>query len=287
MHLKGLAAAGAGVMVLSCDALLIRLISADAWTIVFWRGLLVALSFAAVVMLRSGRRTPAAFAAIGWPGLAAAALLGIATVMFVSSITRTAVANTLVIVAAIPLFAALFGRLFLGETVALRTWLAMLAAIGGILVLASGSLRHGGLAGDGLAVGVAILIGGYLTVLRHARVVDMLPALALSGVVAAGLAALPATPLSIDSDDVVYVGLLGLVVMPTATGLIAQGPRYLPAAEVSLLMLLETVLGPLWVWLLLGETPTREAFLGGAVVIAALAWHSLAGLRRAGAMPRL
>lgn len=273
-------------MILSCDALLIRLISADAWTIVFWRGLLVALSLAVLVALRSGRRTPAAFVAIGRAGLAAAVLLGVASVMFVGSITLTAVANTLVIAAAIPLFAALFARLFLGERVAVHTWLAMAAAIGGIVVLASGSLRHGGLVGDGLALGVAILIGGYFTVLRHARVVDMLPALALSGVVAAGLAAVPATPLSIDADDIVYVGLLGLVVIPTATGLIAQGPRYLPAAEVSLLVLLETVLGPLWVWLLLGETPTAEAFLGGAVVLAALAWHSVAGLRRNRAVPR-
>ena len=284
-HAKGLAITAAGVTVLSSDALLIRLISADAWTIVFWRGVLVAVSFSVLLAVSRGRGIGAAFRAVGWRGLLAAVLLGLSMAMFVGSIAMTAVANTLVIVAAIPLFAALFARLFLREAVALRTWIAILAAICGIVLLVSGSLRYGGLPGDLMAIGVAVLMGGYFTALRYARHLDMRPALALSGLVAAGVAAWPAAPLTLEADDVLYVALLGLVVLPTASGLISLGPRYLPAAEVSLLMLLETVFGPLWVWLLLGETPTTEAFAGGAVVIAALVWHSAAGLRRTRAAP--
>lgn len=283
-HLKGLAITTAGVLVLSPDSLLVRLIETDPWTLLFWRGVLMAISLTVVVALYHRSRLPAAFRAIGWHGALSATMFGVSSMFFVLALTHTLVANVLVIIAASPLFAALFARLFLKERVAPRTAVAIATAIAGIAVLVFGSMagKGGGtLFGDMCALGSATLIAGHFTVLRAAGDrADMTPSVALSGVIAALIAIPFATPTAVDAADVGYLLLLGLVVLPVAFGLIAIGPRYLPAPEVGLLMLLETVLGPIWVWLAVGEEPGAYAFVGGAIVIATLALHSLAGLAR-------
>lgn len=290
-HLKGLAITAAGVLVLSPDSLLVRLIETDPWTLLFWRGVLMAISLTVVVAIYHRRRLFTAFRAIGWHGLVSATMFGVSSTFFILGLTHTLVANVLVILAASPLFAALFARVFLKERVATRTVIAIAAAIIGISVLVFGSIsgqEGGSLFGDLCALGSAMLIAGHFTVLRAAGDrADMTPSVACSGVVAALIATPFAAPASVNPGDVGYLLLVGLVVLPVAFGLIAIGPRYLPAPEVGLLMLLETILGPIWVWLVVGEKPGIHAFIGGAIVISTLALHSLAGLvrhRRRGAV---
>ena len=108
----------------------------------------------------------------------------------------------------------------------------------------------------------------------------MTPTVALGGLLAALFAWPLAAPLALTLSDALFSALLGLVVLPVSLVLIAIGPRYLPASEINLVMLLEVVLGPYWVWLALGEEPGIRAFVGGAIVLATLTLHSVAGLRR-------
>ena len=221
-----------------------------------------------------------AFRAPGRAGLLAGLLLGTSTICFVLSIRHTLVANTLIIVGASPLVAALLSRIFLHEPVARRTWVAIVFALVGIYITVSDNLHQGLFYGDLFALGTACCMGGNLSVVRSVPHLDMTSSIAIGGIFAA-LAVLPvAAPFSIAPPDVFYLLLLGICVLPISFGLITLGPRYLPAPEVSLLMLLETVVGPLWVWLLLAENPGPRAFAGGALVLFTLGIHSLLGLRR-------
>ena len=277
---KGLIIVVLGVLVLTPDTLLIRLIAVDHWTLLVWRGLLQALGLSVLVACFHGRDTLACFRAVGLAGYSAAFLFALGTVLFVVALSYTSVANTLIIVASAPFFAALASRVFLGEEIALRTWIAILVALGGIVLLALESLGSGALWGDLAALGVAMAMGGNFTVVRHARAVNMIPAMALSGVIVA-LVAAPIAPSSVVLDDaqLAFMLAMGLFVVPVSFALITLGPRYLPAAEVSLLTQLEAVLGPLWVWLVIGEAPGPWGLAGGAVVIATLTIHSLLALR--------
>lgn len=272
-HLRGTLMATAGVLVLSPDGLILRLIEADRWTVVFWRGLLMAAALAVFLTLRHRGSILRQVRAVGRPGLLSGALFAASTVFFVSSISLTTVANTLVIVTAAPLFGAVMSYVFLREALALRTWLAILVAALGILVIFSGSLGGGTLLGDLCAVATAFCMAGNLVVIRHARAVSMLPAIVLSGVLAA-LVVLPlAAPFSVGARDAGLLLLLGLVILPVSFGLITLAPRHIPAPEVSLIMLLEAILGPLLVWATLGETPGAATFAGGGLVLGTLAVH--------------
>jgi drug/metabolite transporter (DMT)-like permease len=278
-HVKGLLITGGGILVLTPDSLLVRLISADAWTLLWWREVLMAVGLAMGLLAVYRGKTAAAFRAVGKSGCFIALTFAGSSISFILALTYTSVANTLVIVSAAPLFSAILARVFLAETVPRRTWVAILLALVGIALLVSDSLGRPSLLGDGCALLTALFMAMTLTITRHARAVSMIPAIAVSGVVGA-LAVWPlAQPLSVAEADVAFLAIMGLVMLPISFGAVTLGPRYLPAPEVSLLFLMETVLGPLWVWLVLGEDPGPRALLGGAIVVATLAGHSALGFR--------
>ena len=279
-HLKGILLAVGGILVLSPDSLLVRLIGADVWTLLFWRGLLLPVALVPLVVLRHHRESIAAFRRIGRAGCLAGGLLAGSTLFFVQALTHTSVANTLIIIGIGPLFAAFVSRLFLKEPVAGRTWIAILFALVGIWITVSGDLGSGRWLGNLCAIVAALCHAGYLVVLRSARQVDMTPAIALGGLLAAAVVWPLASPLCVSAPDVLFLALLGLVVLPVSLGLISLAPRYLPAPEVNLIMLLEIALGPCWVWLVLGEVPGWRAFVGGGIVVVTLIVHSLVALRR-------
>ncbi|MFQ6023971.1 MAG: DMT family transporter [Acidiferrobacterales bacterium] len=279
-HVRGVLLATTGILILSPDALILRLVEADLWTLVFWRGLLTALALAIFFVVSYPRKVLTYIRAVGGAGLLASVFFSITSILFVTAITLTTVSNTLVIISAASLFAAILSLVFLRERIPRRTWIAAITAFAGITVIFSGSLGGGALLGDICALGTALFIGAHLTVIRYARAINMVPTLALSGIITAVIVLPLAAPLSIGTHDFVLLSLLGLVILPIATGMIILAPRFLPAAEVSLIMLLETVFGPLWVWLVLNERPSVETFLGGAVVLGTLAIHAVLGLRQ-------
>lgn len=282
-HWRGIILTVTAVLVLSPDALLVRLIDTDPLTLIFWRGALSALAILFFLGCLWGRSTWFNLLRIGRPGLLSSGIAAVGTILFVYALRTTSVANTLVILAATPLFSALLSRLFLGERIARRTWLAIGVGLGGILLLFAGNLGQGTLAGDLCALAAAGCWAGNLVVLRHARSVNMTPAVALGGALAALLAlVLGARPLAVAPADFGLLLLLGGLVLPLSFALITLGPRHLPAAEVSLILLLETFLGPLWVWWVLGEVPNPPTIIAGALILGTILLHSLASLRGAG-----
>ena len=279
---RGLVLSAAGMLVLSPDGLLLRLIEdAGLWDIVFFRSLFTGIALLVVLLIRHRRRVFAACLGAGRRGLVAALLMTATNLSFLGAITHTTVANTLVMLATLPLFGAILGRLLLGERVRRRTWVAIAAALAGVAVMFAGSLGGGTWVGDLLALLTAFVMGLNLVNLRRATGGEIVPALCLSGFLAATVAALMSGGMpTVSGHDLGLLILLGFVVVPLSFTLFFTGVRFVPAAEVALLALIETVLGPLWVWLGVGEVPTPLAFVGGIVVIAAIAGNSLAALRR-------
>lgn len=279
-HLYGILVTAAGVLLLTPDGLLVRLISTDTATLLFWRGLLFSIGIFGFYLFRRGSATAGIVRAMGRRGLLAALLFTFSTFFFVLALTHTSAANALVIISTAPLFAALFSWLILKESIHLTTWIAIGICIGGISVIFIGSVGGGSRHGDFYAIVCAFMIAGQITTVRHARSIDMVPSLGISGVLTA-LIALPfSAPIAITGLDFFYLCILGLVILPGAFGLITIGPRYISAPEVSLLMLMESILGPFWVWLVLAEVPSQETVIGGAIVIMTLVIHTGIAYRR-------
>lgn len=274
----GVALTAGGVVILSPDALLFRLLDSSLWTAAFWRLFLMGCAVSLIVIVTKRGRLPAELKAIGWALIPAALCMGVSNLGFVFALTHTSVADTLAILATAPVFAAFFAIL-LGETPPLRTWVAAGVIAIGIWVIFDASFGLDAWKGNLAALTVAICAAIYFTICRLRQTVDMTPALALSALLSAGVAAAMADTLIPPASDWPPLLALGLFVMPVSLTLITLGPRRLPVAEVSLLMLLETALGPLWVWLALGETPSRATLFGGGLILSALIAHGLAAWR--------
>lgn len=284
---KGLTLAVLGILILTPDTVLMRMVGADAWTILFWRGVLMTVGYVGLLALRYRSGCLAAFAAIGTHGALVTALFALNTILFVVAVATTTVANTLVIMSAAPLFAALIGRVFLGERPPLRTWIAIAIAICGIAVIVGDGLSVGTWMGDLIALAAAVALGAHFVLVRAARPVDMMPAVGLSGLLVAAVALIAADSLALTPVQFGWMALLGLLILPVSFGLLTLAPIYLSAAEVGLVVLLETVLGPLWVWLVLGEEPSGHALIGGAIVITALVMNFVLKRRSLPADPHL
>lgn len=278
-QLTGIALAVAGVIALSPDALLIRLIDSDPATLLFWRCLLQGATLWAALALVYRGRLPATVRAMGRAGAGAALVFATTMTLFVSSITLTSAANTLFILATAPLFAALISWLVLGERVAVRTWAAIAMALVGIAIIFVGGLGGGTLIGDALGLGAALSLASQLSIVRRVRDTNLVPALAAGTLIVAGLSLFLAEPLAPDASDALWLFLLGVVVLPVAFGLLTLAPRHIPSPEVSLIMQLEALLGPLWVWLGVGEVPPFATFIGGAIVLTTLVVHSALNIR--------
>ena len=277
-HAKGLWLAVIGILVLTPDALLIRLISVDEWTLLFWRGLFTFAALTLFITVQRKANPVNAYRRLTRKGVLVAFLFAVNTCLFVISIRHTSAANTLVILSTAPIFAAAMSSLFLREHAPLRTWITALIGVVCIGAIMGEGLERSTFIGDGAAVGVAVLLAAILTLLRRGDL-DTTPIVALGGLMTAGMMVVLAAPLSLVGFDWLFMVILGAIVIPVSFGLTTEAPKYLPSAEVSLIFLLETVLGPFWVWLVIDEAPPELTLIGGVVLIVALVVHTLLGLR--------
>ena len=277
---KGVLLCLCGIVLLSPDSLLLRLIGADLWTLAFWRGGLSAVGLAVAVLLMEGRQLgQQQLLRLTRQGVVVAVSFAIANLAFIFSIQNTAVANTLVIMSLSPLFAALLSYFFFREPISTGTWLAAVAIFLGLTMVLYGSLATGGVVGDLAALVTSICVAISLVLMREHRDISMVPALAWSSGLAC-LAALPfALPASLSGTALMLMLVLGLIVLPASLTMIGLAPRYLPAPEVSLILRLEALLAPLWVWLVLGEVPSRQTLIGGGIIMATLICLSLYTIR--------
>ena len=279
-HATGVVLVLAAGALLSLSGVTMRYMeAAGGWQIIFYRSL--AFSLAVFLWLAFSYRTRVvrAFARVGRAGLIAGLSLGLGSVCYVFALLLTTVANALFIISAAPFMAAVLGWLVLRERVRPTTWATMAVALAGIAIMVAGGIRDGRLLGNLVALGTPVTFAIMLVALRRASDRDMIPAICIAGVVGAVLGLAMSDTLAIPRHDLALCIFLGVVQYGGGFVLLTLGARYLPAAEVALLSLVETVLAPLWVWIGVGEVPALPTLAGGAIVIAAVVVQTATGMR--------
>lgn len=257
----------------SLGGMIARFIDApDSWTVIFWRALWAAAFLAGFMVWRDGvRGTVLLFRGMGLPGLAVALCFATASSSFVIALSHTTVANILLIQAGAPLFAALFGFVLLGERVSAATWAAIFAVLVGVGVMVSESLGAGmSFIGDGLALLIVTAFSIATVLTRRYAHVRMTPAMCLAMVIACALAATQASAFAVSGRDMGLLFAFGAVNLGLGLAFFAVGARMIAAAYAALLSTFETLLGPVWVWLVHDEVPSGRTLVGGAIVFSAL-----------------
>jgi len=278
-HRKGIVVALAGILLLTLDTPLLRLVDGNQWTVMFWRGLFVFLALGTWWLWRRYSTGNGQSFLMGRWGVFVSLLYGLTNVFFVIALHNTSVANLLVILALTPLVCALLSLVVLNEKVGLSTWIAIAASFFGVAIIIQDSIGSLSFFGDMMAMLSVFTLASAIVFTRKSGL-NLTTSPALAGLIAAVIALPFAPSLVLEGSQWGYMAANGIVVMAIATSLLAYAPSLLPAAHVGMFYLLETVLGPLWVWLAVGEEPSRMAFIGGAIVMTTLIVHSIVSLRR-------
>src|SRR5437879_11652645 len=271
-----------GALLVACAAvcwssggLIARLVTTSPWTISLWRSLSASIFLAVVLWIVRRRSIVAQWRDGGRPVVAVAVCMALASTCFIFSLAHTSVANTLILISMGPYVAGLLGWLWLGERVAPRTWVTMGVALAGAVIMVSDSYGRGSIVGDLLAIVMAASFATATVLVRSRPETPMAPAAAL----ATSLTALVALPFSellrTGPRDLALLALFGVGNYGTGFLLFMGGARLIPAAQSALVGMLETVLGPLWVWLVLNERPAAATLTGGALILAALLVNTL------------
>ena len=284
--LFGLCLATFGALMLTPDALFMRWSGMGGYQMVGWRGLLMGAVMLALWALTSRRRgLDLALIGSGF-GLAILVCQYVNATLFSLGIAHAPVAVMLLAVATVPVFAAIFARIIIGEPTRRATWATIIAVLFGITLAVFGgkgavTLTSDALLGALAGLGVAVVLALNFVILR-ARPDLPIPLLIGLGAALAGVTGVAVTgPAQMAEGTVWAIIVCGLVILPVSFFSLSLASRYTHASNVSLLLLLETVLGPLWVWLGVGEGPTPMMLVGGVIVVGSLAvylWHT--GRRR-------
>ncbi len=271
----------AGTFFTSLAGVFLRYVeSAEGWTIVFYRSLFFIATMLVFIVWRHGRQTPAAFRAIGMPGLGVAVFLGTSFALYIFALLNTTVANAVFTISLSPFFAALFAWLVLREAVRPATLGIMCVALLGVGFMFGDGFDTGTWRGTLIALGACIFYSAGVVSMRGGKSRDMLPAVCLAGVTSALFAGFAAGDLSINHHDLMIAAALGVVQLAFQYLLVTRASRDVPAAEIALVGRLALILAPLWVWLAVDEVPGDLTVIGGAIIFAAVFAHGYMALRR-------
>jgi drug/metabolite transporter (DMT)-like permease len=284
----GFALVSASAVAWSTAGLFTRLIAADSWTMLAWRGILGALGLALVISLMPSQGTWRSLRRLGPLGWFFVLQSSAGMIFFLTALRATTVAHVAVIYATVPFIAAALSWLAMRERPTTGAVVSSLIALAGVAVMV-GFGRDGGVRGDLLALGMTFTMAVAMVVARHFPDMPFLPASCMSALLS-GLIAMPfGAPLSVTAHDVVLLMLFGLTTFALGLPLFTLGARLLPAIETALIGALDAPLAPLWVWLAFKEKPSSITLIGGAIVFAAVGIHLVwdaATANAASAIPR-
>jgi drug/metabolite transporter (DMT)-like permease len=275
---KGILISLLGVFILSPDGLIIRILGLDNATLLFYRGVFSAIAISILLLLYYRTRFLSVVLGIGWIGILNGFMFAVTNITFVNSIQLTSVANTILILSSAPVFAAILSLIILKENQKPLTWLIIAISFGAIFIIGFGTYGSGGFLGDMIALGCAISTGFSAVLARLKKDSDLVPSIIVGSVITA-LYALASAPISaVDSTQLIYLSVQCLVLIPLAYAIITIAPRFTSSAEVQLVFLLESILGPLWVWIVISETPPINTIIGGSLLLASVFWFAIASV---------
>lgn len=279
----GLGLALAGALILTPDALLMRLSGMSGMQMLGWRGLCMAVIFLAAWGLTSRTRRADLRGLAGGAALMVILCHALNAMLFPVGIAVAPVAPVLLGVATVPVWSALLARLLHGEQTSRATWIATGLVLAGIALAVTDSgaaaLDQAALTGAACGLGVAFALALNFVTLRHHPDMPLLLVIGL-GALCAGLTGwIVTTPARMTEGNLAAILAAAILILPLSFFSLSQASRHTSAANVSLLLLLETVLAPLWVWLGTGEAPSPRMIAGGAIVVVTLAVYVLRARR--------
>ncbi len=277
---KGSLLAFIAVMFITPDSLFIRISNVDTWGLVFYRGIIPFITvFLGMLIIYKLNFFKILFTS-GYHGIIYIATFSVTNITFVVSIQNTNVANTLVMIATAPMLSAILGAIFLKEPPDKKTWISIIVTFIAIIYIFFDSLKLGNFYGDILGFITAIGLAVGAVTIRSAKSKNLVPAAVVGKLLVATFALFFIESFALKDKDLVIVPLMCILCVAIPFVLVTIAPRFIPAAEVNLFFLLETIIGPIWVWLIIKEQPSVETIQGGAVIIASIAIHSFLKLRK-------
>ena len=267
-------------MFITPDSLFIRLSNVDTWGLVFYRGFipfcLVLIGMLIVYKLNFFKMLFNS----GYHGLIFITTFSITNITFVVSIQNTNVANTLVMIALAPMLSAILGGIFLKEIPDRKTWAAIGVTFLAAVYIFFDSLQLGNIYGDILGFITALGLAINAVTIRSAKKKNLLPAAVVGKLFVAIFAMFFIETYTLIERDLIIVPLMSIMCVAIPFVLVTIAPRFIPAEEVNLFFLLETIIGPFWVWMVIKEQPSIETIQGGVVIILTIAIHSFLKLKK-------
>ena len=276
---KGSLLAFVAVMFITPDSLFIRLSNIDTWGLVFYRGIIPFVTVLLGMLIIYKLNFFKMLFTSGYHGIIYILTFSLTNITFVVSIQNTNVANTLVMIAMAPMLSSILGAIFLKVLPYKKTWIAIFVTFGAAVYIFYDSLKLGNFFGDilGLITALGLAIGA--VTIRSARNKNLVPAAVVGKLIVALFALFFIESFTLTKSDQIIVPLMCIMCVAIPFVLVTIAPRFIPAAEGNLLFLLETIIGPIWVWLVIQEQPSIETIQGGAVIITAIAIHSFIKLK--------
>ena len=276
---KGSLMAFVAVIFITPDSLFIRLSNVDTWGLVFYRGLIPFFAVLLGMLLIYKLSFFKILFTSGYHGLIYIGTFSLTNITFVVSIQNTNVANTLVMIATAPMISAILGAIFLKESPDKKTWISIIITFLAIIYIFFDSLKLGNFYGDILGFVTALGLAVGAVTIRSAKTKNLVPAAVVGKLFVATFALFFIESFALVEMDLIIVPLMCILCVAIPFVLVTIAPRFIPAAEVNLFFLLETIIGPIWVWLIIKEQPSIETLQGGVVIIATIAIHSFLKLK--------
>jgi len=276
---KGSLLAFIAVIFITPDSLFIRLSNVDTWGLVFYRGIIPFFTVFLGMLIIYKLNFFKILLSSGYHGLIYVGTFSITNITFVVSIQNTNVANTLVMIATAPMLSAILGAIFLKEPPDKKTWISIIITFIAIIYIFSDSLKLGNFYGDILGFITAIGLAVGAVTIRSAKSKNLVPAAVVGKLFVATFALFFIESFVLENKDLIIVPLMCILCVAIPFVLVTIAPRFIPAAEVNLFFLLETIIGPIWVWMIIKEQPSVETLYGGAIIIITIATHSFLNLR--------
>ena len=276
---KGSLLAFVAVMFITPDSLFIRLSDIDTWGLVFYRGIIPFLTVFLGMLLIYKLNFFKIFINSGIHGLIYVITFSITNITFVVSIQNTNVANTLVMIATAPMLSAVLSAIFLKEPTDKKTLISIIITFISVIYIFSDSFKLGNVYGDVLGFVTAIGLAIGAVTIRSAKSKNLVPAAVVGKLFVGTFALFFIESFVLENRDLIIVPLMCILCVAIPFVLVTIAPRFIPAAEVNLFFLLETIIGPIWVWLIIKEQPTTETLIGGIVIIITIAIHSFLKLK--------
>ena len=277
---KGSLLAFVAVMFITPDSLFIRLSNLDTWGLVFYRGIIPFFTvFFGMLIIYKLNFFKILFNS-GFHGIVYIATFSITNITFVVSIQNTNVANTLVMIATAPMLSAILGAIFLKEPPDRKTFISIIITFIAIVYIFFDSLKVGNFYGDILGFVTALGLAVGATTIRSAKTKNLVPAAVVGKLFVASFALFFIESFVLIDRDLFIVPLMCILCVAIPFVLVTIAPRFITAAEVNLFFLLETIIGPIWVWVIINEQPSIETLQGGAIIVITLAIHSFLKLKK-------